>query len=172
MAASAWQLYNSGKRYIGNGTITLGAGSFKMALLNSASNTSTFTLSTFASLTGQISATGGYVSGGKELVPATGQWTVGASAKQMKFTYSTVGLTFTASGSALTNVKYAVLTFGASAAVASARKLLVLLPAFLKSIYGGKPQYVDSSSCCNWCIHIDLRGLSGCWLWHNALRYR
>jgi hypothetical protein len=80
MAASAWQLYNSGKRYIGNGTITLGAGSFKMALLNSASNTSTFTLSTFASLTGQISATGGYVSGGKELVPATGQWTVGASA--------------------------------------------------------------------------------------------
>jgi hypothetical protein len=41
MAASAWQLYNSGKRYIGNGTITLGAGSFKMALLNSASNTST-----------------------------------------------------------------------------------------------------------------------------------
>jgi hypothetical protein len=81
-----------------------------MALLNSASNTSTFTLSTFASLTGQISATGGYVSGGKELVPATGQWTVGASAKQMKFTYSTVGLTFTASGSALTNVKYAVLT--------------------------------------------------------------
>jgi hypothetical protein len=44
MAASAWQLYNSGKRYIGNGTITLGAGSFKMALLNSASNTSTFTL--------------------------------------------------------------------------------------------------------------------------------
>jgi hypothetical protein len=73
MAASAWQLYNSGKRYIGNGTITLGAGSFKMALLNSASNTSTFTLSTFASLTGQISATGGYVSGGKQLVPATGQ---------------------------------------------------------------------------------------------------
>jgi hypothetical protein len=99
MAASAWQLYNAGKRYIGNGTITLGAGSFKMALFNSASNTSTFTLSTFASLTGQISATGGYVSGGKELVPATGQWTVGASATQMKFTYSTVGLTFTASGS-------------------------------------------------------------------------
>jgi hypothetical protein len=42
MAATAWQLYNSGKRYIGNGTIELGAGSFKMALFNSASNTSTF----------------------------------------------------------------------------------------------------------------------------------
>ena len=124
MAATAWQLYNDGKRFIGNGTITLGAGSFKMALFTSASNASTFTLSTFASLTNQIAATGGYVSGGKALVPATGQWTTGASAKQMKFTYSTVGLTFTASGSSLTDVKYAVITWGASAAVASARKLL------------------------------------------------
>ncbi len=124
MAASAWQLYNTAKKYIGDGTITLGAGSFKMALANSASNASTFTLETFGSLSGEISATGGYTSGGKEIIPATGQWTVGASAKQIKFTYSTVGLTFTASGSALTNVKYAVLTFGASAGVASARKLL------------------------------------------------
>jgi hypothetical protein len=109
MAASAWQLYNSGKRYIGNGTIQLGVNNFKMALFRSASNTSTFTLSTFASLTNEISATGGYATGGKALVPATGQWTVGASAKQMKFTYSTVGLTFTASGAPLTNIKYAVI---------------------------------------------------------------
>jgi hypothetical protein len=42
----------------------------------------------------------------------------------MKFTYSTVGLTFTASGASLTDVRYAVITHGASAAVASARKLL------------------------------------------------
>ena len=124
MAATAWQLYNTAKRYIGNGTIELGAGNFKMALFTSASNVSTFTLSTFGQLTNQISATGGYVSGGKALVPATGQWTTGASAKQMKFTYSTIGLTFTASGSSLTNIKYAVITFGASAGVASARKLV------------------------------------------------
>jgi hypothetical protein len=109
MAATAWQLYNSGKRYIGNGTIQLGVNNFKMALFTSASNTSTFTLSTFASLTSEISATGGYVTGGKALVPATGQWTVGASAKQMKFTYSTIGLTFTASGSSLNDIKYAVI---------------------------------------------------------------
>jgi hypothetical protein len=109
MAASAWQLYNSGKRFIGNGTIELGVGNFKMALFTSASNTSTFTLSTFASLTNEISATGGYATGGKALVPATGYWTTGASAKQMKFTYSTIGLTFTASGSALNNIKYAVI---------------------------------------------------------------
>ena len=109
MAASAWQLYNNGKRYIGNGTIQLGVNNFKMALFTSASNTSTFTLSTFASLTSEISATGGYVTGGKALPPATGQWTVGASAKQMKFTYSTAGLTFTASGASLNNIKYAVI---------------------------------------------------------------
>ena len=109
MAASAWQLYNSAKKYIGNGTITLGAGVFKMVLATSASNTSTFTLSTYASVTNEISATGGYTTGGKNLVPATGQWTVGASAKQMKFTMSTVGLAFTASGASLTNIKYAII---------------------------------------------------------------
>jgi hypothetical protein len=109
MAASAWQLYNQAKKYIGNGTITLGAGVFKMVLARSASNASTFTISTYASLTNEISATGGYATGGKNLVPATGIWTVGASATQQKFTYSTVGLTFTASGASLTNVKFAVI---------------------------------------------------------------
>jgi hypothetical protein len=109
MAASAWQLYNKAKQSIGNGTITLGAGVFKMVLARSASNASTFTLSTYASVTNEISATGGYVTGGKNLVPATALWTVGASAKQYKFTMSTVGLAFTASGASLTNIKYAIL---------------------------------------------------------------
>jgi len=110
MAATAWQLYNYAKRYIGNGTITLGAGVFKMVLARSASNASTFTLSTYASVTNEISATGGYTTGGKNLVPATAQWTVNpTSAKQMKFTMSTVGLAFTASGASLTNIRYAIL---------------------------------------------------------------
>ena len=65
MAASAWQLYNYAKRYIGNGTITLGAGVFKMVLARSASNASTFTLSTYSQITNEISATGGYVVGGR-----------------------------------------------------------------------------------------------------------
>ena len=109
MAASAWALYNDAKRYLGNGTIQLGVNNFKMALFRSASNVSTFTLSTYASLTNEISATGGYTTGGKALVPATGQWTTGASTGQMKFTYSTIGLTFTASGASLTNIRYAVI---------------------------------------------------------------
>jgi hypothetical protein len=109
MAATAWQLYNKAKQYIGNGTITLGAGVFKMVLATSASNASTFTLTAYSQITNEIAATGGYATGGKDLVPATAYWTVGASAKQMKFTMSTVGLAFTASGASLTNIKYAIL---------------------------------------------------------------
>jgi hypothetical protein len=125
MAASAWQLYNSAKKYIGNGVITLGAGTFKMALARSASNTSAFTLDAFGSLSGEISATGGYASGGKFIGPVTGVWTTGASAKQIKFDYSSIGLTFTASLSSLNNIKYAILHFGsASATTLANRKLL------------------------------------------------
>ena len=109
MAASAWQLYNSAKKYIGNGTITLGAGVFKMVLAKASSNASTFTISTFSSVTNEIAAAGGYVAGGRNLVPATAQWVAGASAKQMKFTQTTTGLTFTASGANLTDIKYAII---------------------------------------------------------------
>jgi hypothetical protein len=80
-----------------------------MVLATSASNASTFTLTAYSQITNEISATGGYVTGGKDLVPATALWTVGASAKQYKFTMSTVGLAFTASGASLTNIKYAIL---------------------------------------------------------------
>ena len=109
MAATAWQLYNKAKQSIGNGTITLGAGVFKMLLARTSSNASTFTLSTYASITNEISATGGYVTGGKNLIPATAYWTSGTSSKSMKFTMSTVGLAFTASGASLTNIRYAIL---------------------------------------------------------------
>lgn len=105
MAATAFQLYNKAKKYIGNGTIVLGTSAVKMKLCNSASNASTFTLSTFASITGEISARGGYVAGGRAL--ATMTWTVGASAKQYRFDAD--DLVFTASGSSLINVKFAVL---------------------------------------------------------------
>jgi hypothetical protein len=112
MAASAWQLYNEAKKYIGNGTITLGAGVFKMVLAKAASNASTFTLSAYSEITNEIAGsagTNGYIQGGRDLVPATAQWTVGASAKQMKFTMSSIGLAFTASGASLVDIKYAIL---------------------------------------------------------------
>lgn len=119
MAASAWQLYNEAKKYIGNGTITLGAGVFKMVLAKAASNASTFTLSAYSEITNEIAGsagTNGYIQGGRNLVPATAQWTVGASAKQMKFTMSSVGLAFTASGASLADIKYAILRNSTGAA--------------------------------------------------------
>jgi hypothetical protein len=47
MAAAAWRLYAKAKQYIGDGTITLGTGGFKMALFSGSSNASTITFSTF-----------------------------------------------------------------------------------------------------------------------------
>lgn len=105
MAATAWTLYNEAKKYIGNGTIQLGVTAMKCKLTTSASNASTFTLSTFASITNEIGTSGGYATGGKAL--ATLAWTVGASAKQYKFDAD--DLVWTATGGPLTNVKYAVI---------------------------------------------------------------
>lgn len=112
MAAGTWKIYAKAKKLIGAGTITLGAGVFKMSLHRVSASAAILVLSTrstFASVPGEISATGGYATGGRNLVPATAQWTVGASAKQYKFTYSSIGLVFTASGAALNNIKYGLI---------------------------------------------------------------
>ncbi len=126
MAAGAWKIYAKAKQYIGNGTITLGAGVFKMALLKQSATAlgieSLSTLSIWATIElDEISQRGGYVTGGRNLVPVTGDWTVGASAKQYKFTYSTTGLVFTASGSDLINIRFAIIR---NSTGASAGKLL------------------------------------------------
>jgi hypothetical protein len=112
MAAGSWKVYAKAKKYIGNGTITLGAGVFKMQLHRASASAAILVLSTRstnASIPGEISATGGYAAGGRNLPPATAKWTVGASAKQYKFTYTTAGLIFTANGGALTNIKYGLI---------------------------------------------------------------
>lgn len=95
-----------------SGGITLGVGVFKMSLHRpsaSAAIAALSTRSTFASIPGEVSARGGYVAGGRNIGPATGKWTVGRSAKEYKFTYTTSGLVFTASGSTISNIKYALI---------------------------------------------------------------
>jgi hypothetical protein len=74
------------------------------------------TRDTFASIGSEISARGGYAAGGRTILrgAAATIWSQGASAKQIKFSYSTVGLAFTASGSALNNIKYALIHFSAT----------------------------------------------------------
>jgi len=106
MAAAAWRLYAKAKEYIGDGTITLGAGGFKMALFKGSSNASTLTLSTLASVTVQASG-GAYTAGGKYLAPSAGTWTLAGST--VTFDYTTLGITFTASGSVISAVQFAVI---------------------------------------------------------------
>jgi hypothetical protein len=112
MAAGTWKIYAKAKKYIGAGTITLGSGVFKMELHRTSASAAILTLSTRstnASIPAEISATGGYAAGGRNLPPATAKWTVGASARQYKFTYTTAGLVFTANGGPLTNIRYALI---------------------------------------------------------------
>ena len=106
MAAAAWRLYAKAKEYIGDGTIQLGTNGFKMALFKGSSNASTITLSTLASVTVQASG-GAYTAGGKYLAPSAGNWTLSGST--VTFDYTTLGVTFTASGSNISAVQYAVI---------------------------------------------------------------
>lgn len=114
MAVGTWKVFTRAKRLIGTGAITLNAGVFKMCLCRASASANLLKvtnggISTWASVTGEISAVGGYAANGRNLTPATGKWTVGASTKQMKWTGTTTGLIFTANGAALNNIKYAVL---------------------------------------------------------------
>jgi len=104
MAATSWSIYNKAKKNIGAGTIKLGVDVVKMQLHTSASNASTFTISTAASVTSEVSNGNGYTTGGKSA--ASPIWTTGASAKQYKF--ATNNVTWNASGGNIANIKFAV----------------------------------------------------------------
>lgn len=120
-AAGAWKIYTRAKRIIGTGGnamtangITLGVGVFKLTLHRPSASANILRvtnggISTFASVLGECSARGRYVAGGLALAPVTGRWTVGQSTKAMKFTYTTAGWVVTASGSTISNIKYAVI---------------------------------------------------------------
>ena len=112
MSATAFSLYNRAKFKIGHGDIVLGTAVLKLKLHTSASNASTFTLSTFASINNAIAATGNYPANGRSLLSMV--WNTGASAKSYKLDAADIVLT--ASASALTNVKFA--TIGISAGLA------------------------------------------------------
>lgn len=115
MAVGTWKIYAKAKYYMGTGTITLNAGVMKMSLHRTAASTNIIVLSTrstFTSIGNEISARGGYAAGGRSIRVGTSagqRWVVGASAKQYKFTYTAAGLVFTASGSALNQIRFALI---------------------------------------------------------------
>lgn len=105
MAATAWTFYNRAKKKIGNGTIVLDSGIFKMQLHTSASNASTRTLSIASSVTNELAVAGGYADGGKTIAGVV--WTIAGDPASVK--YDATDLVFTASGANLSNVKFAVI---------------------------------------------------------------
>lgn len=113
MAAGAWKIYTRTKRTIGQSATLSLTGVFRMCLLTNAGSAEVLKvtntgISAWSQLSAyEISARGGYVAGGRS-VPNI-QWTVGASTKQMKFSYTATGIIFTASNSSLNNIKYAVI---------------------------------------------------------------
>ena len=129
MAAGTWTVAGKAKKYIVNNTVTLGAGVFKMMLCKTSASAALSAVgagarSTWASVGSEVTG-GGYTANGKNLVPATGGWTAGASAKSWKFTMSTIGLVFTANASSIVNIRYAVIR---NSTGAGAGKILCYAP--------------------------------------------
>tara|TARA_B100000470_G_scaffold127077_1_gene98258 strand:- start:107 stop:541 length:435 start_codon:yes stop_codon:yes gene_type:complete len=105
MAASAWTFYNSFREYMGKAEFDIVANTFKMAIYTNATTTvTTKTLSTYASLNGEVAAAGGYVTGGKNMVSKT--W---ASVATDKYQFGAANMIWTASGADISNIQYAVL---------------------------------------------------------------
>lgn len=111
MAASAWRVYNEAKQKMLNGGIDLDAATLRMRLYKSTSNASTFTLSTAASITNQVTTN---VKGGgtKSL---TASMVVGANASTYKFTFANV--VFSTSGGDITSIMYAVIYVSGGAVI-------------------------------------------------------
>lgn len=108
MAASAFTIFKTAKGFIGDGTIDLDTDAFKIAFFTSATALSAGIGSTYTQLNGaatQISARGGYPTGGESLTSVV--WTTGASAGQHKF--DAADYVLTASGSTISNIRYAVI---------------------------------------------------------------
>jgi hypothetical protein len=106
MAATAWAFWNQAKHKIANGSINLSGDDFRLALYSSATSGSinTATLTIQSELATEVSG-GAYAAGGLALSGVT--WGTGASAGQQKL--DCTDPVFTASGSAMSNVRFGVI---------------------------------------------------------------
>ena len=107
MAASAWRIYDSVKEKLGQGSINLSGGVFYMGLASAgfSATISASARSTLASVTAGLISAGGVTKAGRQLSAVT--WASGASAGERRF--DSTAKIFTASGAALSNVRYAVI---------------------------------------------------------------
>lgn len=113
MAAGAWKIFTRAKRNLATASSGINLdGVFRMCLCKTSASANLLKItntgaSAWSEIGSEIAAQGGYVAGGRS-IPAI-KWTVGASTKQMKFSFTTAGLVFTASGAALSVIRYAVI---------------------------------------------------------------
>jgi len=105
MAASAWTVFDQAKHKIGDGTIDLSGGTFRLALYRTSASANLIGNITIQSSIGSESSGGGYPLGGTALGSIT--WTAGASAGEQAF--DCADPIFTASASVLSAVRYAVI---------------------------------------------------------------
>lgn len=108
MGATAWKLFYRAKRNLGKAAISIDTGAtLKLSLHATAASANLVgsAVSIFSSIGSEIPAAAGYTAGGKALPNV--KWTISGST--MKFTFSATGLAFTATGSALSTIRYAVI---------------------------------------------------------------
>jgi len=103
MAASPWRVYSEAKKYLQNGTIDLDTNVLKIGIYKSSSNASTYTLSTFASVTVKASA------GIKTQEKTLGSVTVSAGTSAKAIRFDAADIVFTASTASAFSCLYAVI---------------------------------------------------------------
>lgn len=105
MAAGAWIVYKQAKKRLGNGTLDLSAGVFRLALHTSGATevSAGSSISTLASVGSELAAANNYASGGFSL--DTVSWTF--SGNNVKF--DSADEVMTASGGAWNSVLFAVI---------------------------------------------------------------
>jgi len=106
MAASAWVVYDTFRRYMGDGTIDLDTTNFDLHLFTSAAsaNIVNANLSTLGSIANEVADGNGYLQSGRLMVET---WTTGDSAGQMRWDMSDI--IWTATGGTIPNIKYALI---------------------------------------------------------------
>ena len=117
MAVGAWTFYDRFKEFMADGSVDLDTTPFRITLHTSASNAATTSLSTYASLTSEVTEANGYSSSGKNLSSIT--WTLASTATAR---WDSADPFWSASGGNIANIKFAVIW--ASGATAGARKLV------------------------------------------------
>jgi hypothetical protein len=113
MAASAWRIYNEGKKYLLTADLDLNGAAVRVKLLagTKSAAVSNYTRSTFASLTHITTNLGNAILSLPSILV-----TAGASAKEIKF--DSTAFIFSASGGTVTSIQYAVIGISGGKALA------------------------------------------------------